>query len=103
MVGVMLAARCSRISQFQHGGGNLGKVPRQRKQKCNDKRASIARQIPARNMPVQDLIAKAGTLLEALPYIQKFSGATFVVKYGGSSWTRRTPVSATVSPATSFS
>jgi acetylglutamate kinase len=35
-------------------------------------------------MPVQDLIAKAGTLLEALPYIQKFSGATFVVKYGGS-------------------
>jgi acetylglutamate kinase len=33
---------------------------------------------------VQDLIAKAGTLLEALPYIQKFTGATFVVKYGGS-------------------
>ncbi len=33
---------------------------------------------------MQDLIAKANTLLEALPYIQKFSGATFVVKYGGS-------------------
>jgi acetylglutamate kinase len=33
---------------------------------------------------VQDLIAKADTLLEALPYMQKFSGATFVVKYGGS-------------------
>jgi acetylglutamate kinase len=33
---------------------------------------------------VQDLIIKAETLLEALPYIQKFSGATFVVKYGGS-------------------
>jgi acetylglutamate kinase len=33
---------------------------------------------------VQDLIAKATTLLEALPYIQKFSGETFVVKYGGS-------------------
>jgi acetylglutamate kinase len=33
---------------------------------------------------MQDLIAKAATLLEALPYIQKFSGATFVVKYGGS-------------------
>jgi hypothetical protein len=31
-----------------------------------------------------NLIAKAETLLEALPYIQKFSGATFVVKYGGS-------------------
>lgn len=33
---------------------------------------------------MQDLISKAQTLLEALPYIQKFSGATFVVKYGGS-------------------
>jgi acetylglutamate kinase len=33
---------------------------------------------------VQDLISKASTLLEALPYIQKFSGETFVVKYGGS-------------------
>src|ERR1017187_1647609 len=33
---------------------------------------------------MQDLIAKATTLLEALPYIQRFSGATFVVKYGGS-------------------
>ncbi|MSS99690.1 MAG: acetylglutamate kinase [Pedosphaera sp.] len=33
---------------------------------------------------MQDLISKAGTLLEALPYIQRFSGATFVVKYGGS-------------------
>ena len=33
---------------------------------------------------MRDLISKAATLLEALPYIQKFSGATFVVKYGGS-------------------
>src|SRR5213594_204177 len=33
---------------------------------------------------VQDLIAKVATLLEALPYIQEFSGATFVIKYGGS-------------------
>ena len=33
---------------------------------------------------MEDLIAKAETLLEALPYIQRFSGATFVVKYGGS-------------------
>ena len=33
---------------------------------------------------MQDLIAKANTLLEALPYLQKFRGATFVVKYGGS-------------------
>jgi acetylglutamate kinase len=33
---------------------------------------------------MQDLITKAANLLEALPYIQKFSGATFVVKYGGS-------------------
>src|SRR5499427_2682233 len=33
---------------------------------------------------MQNLIAKAATLLEALPYIQNFNGATFVVKYGGS-------------------
>src|SRR5438270_2219862 len=33
---------------------------------------------------MHDLIAKASTLLEALPYIQKFNGATFVIKYGGS-------------------
>ena len=32
---------------------------------------------------VQDLIAKAETLLEALPYIQRFHGKTIVVKYGG--------------------
>lgn len=33
---------------------------------------------------MQELIAKAATLLEALPYIQRFAGSTFVVKYGGS-------------------
>jgi len=33
---------------------------------------------------MQTFISKAETLLEALPYIQKFSGATFVIKYGGS-------------------
>jgi len=33
---------------------------------------------------MQNLIAKTAALLEALPYIQKFSGATFVIKYGGS-------------------
>ena len=33
---------------------------------------------------MDDLISKAATLLEALPYIQRLNGATFVVKYGGS-------------------
>jgi acetylglutamate kinase len=33
---------------------------------------------------MQDLIAKAGVLLEALPYLQRFRGQTFVIKYGGS-------------------
>ena len=33
---------------------------------------------------MEHLINKAAVLLEALPYIQKFNGATFVVKYGGS-------------------
>ncbi len=33
---------------------------------------------------VEEIIAKARVLLEALPYIQDFRGSTFVVKYGGS-------------------
>jgi acetylglutamate kinase len=33
---------------------------------------------------MQEIISKAEVLLEALPYIQRFSGETFVVKYGGS-------------------
>jgi acetylglutamate kinase len=33
---------------------------------------------------VNEVIAKARVLLEALPYIQDFRGSTFVVKYGGS-------------------
>ena len=33
--------------------------------------------------PYQDLIAKADTLHEALPYFQRFSGQTVVIKYGG--------------------
>lgn len=32
---------------------------------------------------MQELIRKAGILIEALPYIQKFAGKTVVVKYGG--------------------
>ena len=32
---------------------------------------------------MEDLIAKATTLMEALPYIRRFSGKTFVIKYGG--------------------
>ena len=33
---------------------------------------------------MQNLISKADVLLEALPYLQRFRGATFVIKYGGS-------------------
>src|SRR5271170_7458945 len=33
---------------------------------------------------MQDLISKASVLLEALPYLQRFRGQTFVIKYGGS-------------------
>jgi acetylglutamate kinase len=32
---------------------------------------------------MQDLIAKAATLQEALPYIRRFHGRTIVIKYGG--------------------
>src|SRR6201993_1311702 len=33
---------------------------------------------------MEELIAKAATLLEALPYIQRFRSQIFVIKYGGS-------------------
>jgi len=33
---------------------------------------------------LNDLIGKATTLMEAFPYIRKYKGATFVIKYGGS-------------------
>ncbi|MGZ4971823.1 MAG: amino acid kinase family protein, partial [Limisphaerales bacterium] len=33
---------------------------------------------------MEHLISKADVLLEALPYLQRFRGATFVIKYGGS-------------------
>ena len=33
---------------------------------------------------MEELISKAATLLEALPYIQRFRSQIFVVKYGGS-------------------
>lgn len=36
---------------------------------------------------MERLIEKAKTLIEALPYIQKFQGKTFVIKYGGSAMT----------------
>ena len=35
-------------------------------------------------MPYSEQIAKSRVLLEALPYIQSFRGAIFVIKYGGS-------------------
>src|SRR5512134_3206398 len=36
---------------------------------------------------MQKLIEKASTLMEALPYIRKFSGKTIVIKYGGHAMT----------------
>src|SRR4029077_1475234 len=33
---------------------------------------------------MEKIISKAATLLEALPYIQRFRSQVFVVKYGGS-------------------
>src|SRR6266487_3239513 len=41
---------------------------------------------------MHDLISKAATLLEALPYIQRYSGETFVIKYGGSFMDSTDPV-----------
>ena len=36
------------------------------------------------NKNVDEIMTKANTLIEALPYIRRFNGATIVVKYGGS-------------------
>jgi acetylglutamate kinase len=36
-----------------------------------------------RHAPDPALLAKAETLIEALPYMQRYAGKTFVVKYGG--------------------
>ncbi|HPU16785.1 MAG TPA: acetylglutamate kinase, partial [Polymorphobacter sp.] len=33
--------------------------------------------------PHPDLLVKTETLIEALPYLQRYAGKTFVVKYGG--------------------
>ncbi len=35
------------------------------------------------NAPDPDMIAKTETLIEALPYLQRYAGKIFVVKYGG--------------------
>lgn len=38
---------------------------------------------------MQKYIEKARVLIEALPYMKKFAGATFVIKYGGSAMTEK--------------
>lgn len=40
--------------------------------------------MPELNPNVENEMLKANTLIEALPYIRRFNGATIVVKYGGS-------------------
>jgi acetylglutamate kinase len=37
----------------------------------------------SRHVPDQSLLAKTEVLAEALPYIQRYAGKTFVIKYGG--------------------
>ena len=39
---------------------------------------------------MEELIKKAGILIEALPYIQKFAGSTVVIKYGGNAMINET-------------
>jgi acetylglutamate kinase len=39
--------------------------------------------VDLRKLPIEALIERAQTLVEALPYIRKFRGATIVIKYGG--------------------
>ena len=39
--------------------------------------------IDLRKLPIEKLIERSQILVEALPYIRQFSGATIVIKYGG--------------------
>jgi acetylglutamate kinase len=43
----------------------------------------IDKTAPDRHAPDPALLAKAETLTEALPYMQRYAGQTFVIKYGG--------------------
>ena len=38
---------------------------------------------------MQEILAKAEVLIEALPYIQRFNRKIIVVKYGGAPWWTR--------------
>jgi acetylglutamate kinase len=40
--------------------------------------------VPPKLVEMDEIISKAATLLEALPYVQRFRSQIFVVKYGGS-------------------
>ena len=46
-------------------------------------RASLDNHIGGRSRALDDFIARTQVLVEALPYIKRFHGKTFVVKYGG--------------------
>ena len=39
--------------------------------------------MPDRHAPPPELLAKTETLIEALPYLQRYAGTIFVIKYGG--------------------
>ena len=39
--------------------------------------------VPAAGQPPTDALAKAATLIEALPWLERFHGQTVVIKYGG--------------------
>ena len=41
----------------------------------------------SRSVPTADALAKAEVLAEALPWLERFRGATVVVKYGGNAMT----------------
>ena len=43
----------------------------------------MSRHAPDRSAPDVSALAKAEVLTEALPYMQRYAGATFVIKYGG--------------------
>jgi acetylglutamate kinase len=55
----------------------------ERLSRFRDDRAFLTKRRHAIRTPMQHVIEKASVLHEALPYIRRFHGRTFVVKYGG--------------------
>lgn len=59
-------------------------IARSKKEKCGQSSLKKEEKIMLETGNIEEVVLKANTLVEALPYIRKFNGTKIVVKYGGS-------------------